>query len=187
MGLGAVVGVRCVSGCGDIKVLSGINCCLTNSDAVNTAQYHVTSNDALEQFGALTEPGVYGSVNPIMSTRYINSVDCFQSQSSLSLNSSIKECVSDTALNELAYAHTGLPYEYTRQGGIKFHDFHTMFVQGKLGIIPTPSMHTLVQEAHVGCSCSKGSPTCLWLAVSQEFLCISAAQVGEAIGFVGQF
>ena len=65
-----------------------------------------------------------------------------------SLKSGIKERVSDTVLNKLAYAHSGLPYEHTRQGSIGFYDLdYAMFVQGELGIILDPSMHSLAGEA----------------------------------------
>ena len=62
--------------------------------------------------------------------------------------SGIKEHVSDTVMNKLAYAHMGLPYEHTRQGNIGFHDLdYSSFVQGELGIILEPSMHALPREA----------------------------------------
>ena len=65
-----------------------------------------------------------------------------------SLKSGIKERVSDTVLNKLAYAHSGLPYEHIPQGSIGFYDLdYAMFVQGELGIILDPSMHSLAVEA----------------------------------------
>ena len=70
VGLGAnVKGVRFGGGGGGSRVPGGDNHSLANSDTANTAH---------QNWGELFKPSVYGPVQPPVSTRIVNPVECLQ-------------------------------------------------------------------------------------------------------------
>ena len=94
--------------------------------------------------------------------------------------------MSDTVLNKLAYVHSGLPYEHTRQGSIGFYDLdYAMFVQGELGIILDPSMHSLAGEAQGRLQLLQKISNMYrfyeWQAIKDFY----ASQTGEGVGVLG--
>ena len=60
-----------------------------------------------------------------------------------SVKSGIKDRVSDLVKTKLVYAHMGLPFEWSRQEKMTFHNLdYAAFVEGELGVILDTSSHT---------------------------------------------